>query len=123
MRTTPKDCSPFSKEVAERMMHDVALGMDFLHSRDIIHRDLKASNMLIRRREDGNYRCLVSDFDCSNGLLGLRFLRAPEILQACNDGSIFRRQKLFSKKADVYSYGSLVMRSRRGNLRLKSTGS
>lgn len=61
-------------------MYDVVFGMDFLYSCDIIYRDLKVFNMFIRRREDGNYWCFVSDFDCLNGFLGLRFLRVFEIL-------------------------------------------
>lgn len=42
----------FPKEVAEKMMYEVALGMDWLHSHGFLHRDLKASNVLVRKGND-----------------------------------------------------------------------
>jgi hypothetical protein len=47
-----KSHGPFESEDAEMLMYHIALGMDWLHSHDIIHRDLKASNVLMKR--DGN---------------------------------------------------------------------
>jgi hypothetical protein len=72
---------PFPKEVAERIMYDVALGMYWLHSRNILHRDLKASDVLSNEDKDGNYQCLVSNFECSIGVVGTRFFMSPEVLQ------------------------------------------
>ncbi|KAG0588652.1 hypothetical protein KC19_2G259700 [Ceratodon purpureus] len=67
---SPNKCGPFSKEVAEELMFDVALGMSWLHSRDIVHRDLKASNVLVKVHVDGQFQCFVADYECSIGVVG-----------------------------------------------------
>ena len=33
------------------------------------------------------------------------FWRAPEILQACKNKNVFKRPEIFTKQADIYSYG------------------
>jgi serine/threonine protein kinase len=98
---------PFSKEEAELIMYQVALGMDWLHSHNIVHRDLKASNVLVKEFKSGTpkYICVVADFECSVGVIGTGFFRAPEILQACKDRKLRERLEVFSKGADVYGYG------------------
>ena len=101
MLSTREGQGPFVQDVAERIMYRVAKGMDWLHDHDIIHRDLKASNVLWYQDERG-FACYVADFECSVGVVGIGFWRAPEILQALKDKSI--QLKLFTKQADVYSY-------------------
>ncbi|KAJ7079089.1 hypothetical protein B0H15DRAFT_520827 [Mycena belliarum] len=41
-----------------RFMHEIAKGMDYLHSQGVLHGDLKTANILV----DDRIRCLVSDF-------------------------------------------------------------
>ncbi|KAJ7163568.1 hypothetical protein C8R43DRAFT_285859 [Mycena crocata] len=41
-----------------RFMHEIAKGMDYLHSQGVLHGDLKAANILV----DDRIHCLVSDF-------------------------------------------------------------
>lgn len=36
----------FNEEQVRRLMKDLLQGMEFLHSRNIVHRDLKTSNLL-----------------------------------------------------------------------------
>jgi hypothetical protein len=100
-----KSHGPFEKESedAEMLMYRIALGMDWLHSHGIIHRDLKASNVLMRKR--GSWISLVADFECSVGVVGTGFWRAPEILQACKEKNVSKKPEIFTKQADVYSYG------------------
>ena len=42
---------PFSKQDAQAMMYTIALGVEWLHNHGIVHRDLKASNVLIKEKE------------------------------------------------------------------------
>ena len=41
-----------------RFMHQIAKGMEYLHSQGILHGDLKGANVLV----DDKYRCVISDF-------------------------------------------------------------
>ncbi|KAG0586014.1 hypothetical protein KC19_2G056700 [Ceratodon purpureus] len=92
---------PFTKEQRDFVMCQMAKGMEWLHEHNIVHRDLKASNVLVSR--GGNI--LVADFECSIGVIGTGFWRAPEILQAIKDKKVNERPEVFSKEADVYAYG------------------
>ena len=64
---------PFQEEDAEWHMYSIALGMDWLHNHNIVHRDLKASNVLVSEYEVGKYTCYVADFECSVGVVGTGF--------------------------------------------------
>ena len=101
MLSTREGQGPFVRDLAERIMYKVAQGMDWLHDHNIIHRDLKASNVLWNEDERG-WACYVADFECSVGVVGTGFWRAPEILQAVKNKNI--QLDIFTKEADVYSY-------------------
>ncbi|KAG0588629.1 hypothetical protein KC19_2G257400 [Ceratodon purpureus] len=96
---------PFSKEVGEELMFEVALGMSWLHSRGIVHRDFKASNVLVEVHVNGHFQCFVADYECSIGVVGTGLFRAPEILEACKERSVGKRPELFTMASDAYSYG------------------
>ncbi|KAG0588648.1 hypothetical protein KC19_2G259200 [Ceratodon purpureus] len=103
--TSTTNCGPFSREVGEQLMFEIALGMSWLHNRDIVHRDLKASNVLVKVYEDGSFQCFVADYECSIGVVGTGLFRAPEILEACREKTVSKMPKLFTTASDVYSYG------------------
>ena len=99
---------PFEMEKAFCYMIEIACGMKILHSKHTLHRDLKASNILVWSKADEHdtgdgeeLYCAVADFECSIGVLGTTFWRAPEVLQALQD----HRELAFTTKVDVYSYG------------------
>lgn len=107
MRNGNRGLPPFEASKAFCYMIEIACGMKILHSKRTLHRDLKASNILVWSRTDEQdsgegeeFYCAVADYECSIGVFGTTFWRAPEVLQALQD----RRQPEFTTKVDVYSY-------------------
>lgn len=113
------------------LMHDVARQMRDLHKRDIFHKDLKADNILVdktayHQQSYGDSR--IADYECSIGVLGTTFWRAPEILLATKDWLSARRNGndpppiSFTKAADVYSYGMVLYEAWTGLLPFEREG-
>lgn len=106
---------PFQEPQAVSIMLQIAKGMELLHKRQIVHRDLKASNILIAfdmRKKPPNptpscasseFSCAIADYECSVGVVGTGFWRAPEILAAVKDQNCCN-SSMFTDKADVYSF-------------------
>jgi tRNA A-37 threonylcarbamoyl transferase component Bud32 len=92
---------PWKQKMA--MLRDAALGLSYLHSRGIIHRDIKSSNLLVEK----NLSVKVGDFGFAtakqdNGTqtrCGTPCWTAPEIISG--NGK-------YTEKADVYSF-AIVM--------------
>jgi len=85
-----------------RIATDVAYAMTFLHSKGLIHRDLKSNNLLV----GDNWKVKVCDFGFSRRvnkgelmtLCGTDEWMAPEVM--CGDK--------YDEKADVFSYGQVL---------------
>ena len=110
LRTLLKSEEQIPYDKSFQIIGDICAGMDFLHSKNTIHGDLKSANVIL----DGSGRAKISDFGTSvfiqntimsTGLVTLTssdkntqmslVWSAPEILDAV--GSTF--------KSDVYSFG------------------
>ncbi|CAN5958032.1 unnamed protein product [Sphagnum jensenii] len=110
---------PFDYSDTIKMMMDVARGMEDLHSCGLIHRDLKASNVLVtplslnsRRAEvigleqvleSLYFYVKIGDYESSDDVVGTGFWRPPEVLQALKDGT----DPVWSREGDVYSFAML----------------
>ena len=91
-------------EISKHFLAEILLGLEYMHSLDIIYRDLKPANILLH--SDGHIK--LADFglaksfqgndDITSTLVGSPAYIAPEIL--C-------REKL-TKAADIYSYGIVM---------------
>ncbi|KAE9611087.1 hypothetical protein Lal_00016287 [Lupinus albus] len=85
---------------------DASFGMEYLHSKNIVHFDLKCDNLLVNLRDPQRPICKVGDFGLSRikrntlvsgGVRGTLPWMAPELL----NGSSSR----VSEKVDVFSFG------------------
>ncbi|CAK9874237.1 unnamed protein product [Sphagnum jensenii] len=116
------------------MIWCIASGMEQLHTRGLLHRDLKASNVLFERMIEMDkvglgYRMIrklqdiedsttlldvnqmffhvsikVGDYESSEGVAGTGFWRAPEVLEQLKLGVT---PVILTYEADVYSYAML----------------
>ncbi|AQK63032.1 Protein kinase superfamily protein [Zea mays] len=86
-----------------RLALDLARGLNYLHSKKIMHRDVKAENMLLDRKRT----LKIADFGVARveaqscevtGQTGTLGYMAPEVLQG----------KPYDHKCDVYSFGILL---------------
>lgn len=87
-----------------KICRDIALGMAYLHGRNIIHCDLKSSNILI----DENNKIKISDFGLSQFIknktenkfkkIGTPQWMAPEVI----------KDHVYDFSSDVFSFGMII---------------
>ncbi|KAG0602566.1 hypothetical protein M758_10G023700 [Ceratodon purpureus] len=98
---------PFSHAIALRIMLHIAKGMKKLHDRGVLHRDLKAANVLIQGNpfaKEWLLWCEVADYESSMQVKGTGFWRAPEVLKELWKQGCDRDEGIWTEKVDIYSY-------------------
>ena len=104
-RSTPP--LPFHTEV--NLCHDISLALAYLHSNDIIHRDLSSNNVLLT----ADKRAKVTDFgmsrlaDTSAHLLST-LTQAPGCCAYMSPEALAHTPK-YSQKLDIFSMGVLIV--------------
>ncbi|CDW89285.1 serine threonine protein kinase [Stylonychia lemnae] len=91
------------KSIIEQLL----LGIHFMHQQNIVHRDLKLDNILLKSNKNGKYEIRIADFGLATQLkqgehrydkCGTPTYIAPEILR---DGEL-------TLKSDLFSLGSIM---------------
>src|SRR5439155_2857191 len=112
---TPIRQSPLCLDEACRVLKDIADALDYIHQQGIVHRDIKASNVLL----DGQGRCYLSDFGIARistdatqltstgNVLGTVDYVAPEL---------FEVNRRADARSDLYSLGVLLFEMVTGQL-------
>jgi mitogen-activated protein kinase kinase kinase len=117
----------FEESVVSSLTRQTLGGLAYLHSEGILHRDLKADNILL----DLDGTCKISDFgiskrsanpynnDITNSMQGSVFWMAPEVIRAqsqalsvpsgAGDGVDVRMSQGYSAKVDIWSLGCVVL--------------
>lgn len=108
-----KSFGKFEEPLIRFITKQVLLGLEYLHSNGILHRDLKADNLLLEI--DGT--CKISDFGISKrskdiyvnnaemSMQGTVFWMAPEVI----DSIVADKKQGYSAKIDIWSLGCVVL--------------
>lgn len=99
----------FEESIVSSLTRQTLKGLSYLHREGILHRDLKADNILL----DLDGTCKISDFgiskktdniygnDITNSMQGSVFWMAPEVIRSQGQG--------YSAKVDIWSLGCVVL--------------
>ncbi|CBF86503.1 hypothetical protein AN2269.2 [Aspergillus nidulans FGSC A4] len=115
--TMLKQYNTFQEPLIKNFVRQILAGLSYLHSKDIIHRDIKGANVLV----DNKGGIKISDFGISkrveaSTVLGSRASNGGgHIHRPSLQGSVYWmapevvRQTAHTKKADIWSLGCLVI--------------
>ena len=99
----------FEESLVRSLTRQTLAGLAYLHDKGVLHRDLKADNILL----DVDGTCKISDFgiskktdniygnDITNSMQGSVFWMAPEVVRSEGYG--------YSAKVDIWSLGCVVL--------------
>ncbi|KAJ7038288.1 kinase-like domain-containing protein [Mycena alexandri] len=97
----------FDEEVTKSFTSQILAGLEYLHVKGILHRDLKSDNILV----ETTGVCKISDFgiskrtddqnDAHTAMQGTVFWMAPEVINT--------QKKGYSFKIDIWSIGCVVL--------------
>lgn len=94
---------PLASGTITKLASQIAIAMDFLHSKNVIHRDLNPNNVMVTGPLD-KLQAKLADFGLSTlkqetlkrtSTVGTPIYAAPEVLSS----------SVFTEKSDVYSFG------------------
>ena len=97
----------FTEQIAADIIHQVMLGLNYLHHQSITHRDMKPENLLLVSTDPGNFSVKIADlgfaekYDKETGLdlvLGTPLYMAPELV----------KQQKYTEKVDIWALGVIT---------------
>jgi serine/threonine protein kinase len=105
-----KTYGPFEESLFKNFTHQILEGINYIHSRNVVHRDIKGKNIMLM----GNGIIKLIDFGCAKrlkknqssnsikqllkSLKGTPYWMSPEVIREVGHGS----------KADIWSIGATV---------------
>ena len=97
----------FLEKDLRTLMAQLLLGLDFMHSMNIVHRDIKPDNILMASSEPGNYEIKIADFG-----LSLQLEADKKCFHKCGTPTFIAPECLkkqgYGLKFDIFSSGSLM---------------
>ena len=119
-----KNGKPFNQEIIQHFMRQIVEGLKYIHSKKIIHRDLKLENILLNFKNEKdmqNFNLLASEvkiidfslarkLDCqglASTALGSPLYMDPIILKKYDKAGGFDKLQKYNEKADIWSLGTV----------------
>ena len=102
-----RSLNPIPYHMQVNFCHDITLALSFLHTNDIIHRDLSSNNVLLI----SNIRAKVTDF----GMAQLSPTEAQFTFTVCPGTDVYMPPEavddnpVYSQKLDCFSFGVLII--------------
>ncbi|GAA5950294.1 hypothetical protein JCM21900_001105 [Sporobolomyces salmonicolor] len=100
----------FEEALVSKFVRQILTGLEYLHEREIIHRDIKGANILVDNK--GNIK--ISDFGISKKVED-NLLSGAKVHRPSLQGSVYWmapevvKQTAYTSKADIWSLGCLVV--------------
>lgn len=106
-----KTFGPLTEDLMAKFLREIISGLQYLHNRGVLHRDLKGANILVSN--DGVAK--LADFGAS-----VHFLRLPQLAsdsELCDSlrGSVYWmapemvKKEKYGRKVDIWSLGCVVI--------------
>ncbi|CAG8643138.1 6581_t:CDS:2, partial [Paraglomus occultum] len=105
-----RNYGPQEETLVRSFVRQILTGLNYLHERDIIHRDIKGANILV----DNKGGIKISDFGISKKVED-EFMAATSAHRPSLQGSVFWmapevvKQTHYTTKADIWSLGCLIV--------------
>ena len=103
---------PIPYHIQVNICHDIILALSFLHSNDIVHRDLSSNNVLLV----GNIKAKLTDFGMAR--LGDLNLHATHITNTICPGTdvymppeTVQDKPVYTEKIDCFSFGVIIVQT------------
>ena len=101
--------NPIPYHVQVNICHDIALALSYLHSNNIIHRDLSSNNVLLT----SNLQAKLSDF----GMARLTTTNLRAVFTQCPGANVYmppeavQDHPVYTEKLDCFSFGVIVVQT------------
>ena len=121
---------PFTEEIVQYLMYQIVSAVKYIHSKRIIHRDLKLDNILVNFKTPNDYKTInllsaqikIIDFgfstmkeDMNGTAVGSPLTMDPLLLKKYNSNRPETKDIYYDEKADIWSLGSLCYQMLLGN--------
>lgn len=94
--------STTTKSIKKKIMVDILLGLEYIHSRGIIHRDMKPANILINYDDQNVPVAKICDFNLSKPFCN-QGINSPKIITSCYRPPEIVDNKSYDTKVDIWS--------------------